>query len=71
MAKRAETSNPFEEVDLPYMLLRLKQGMGRLIRTGTDQGIVTVLAEAEGQHPVHEYITSVLPKGTKLQKLEV
>lgn len=63
MAKRAETSTPFEDVDLPYMLLRLKQGMGRLIRTGTDQGIVTVLAEEEGQHPVHEYITSVLPKG--------
>ncbi|OMD35015.1 ATP-dependent helicase [Paenibacillus odorifer] len=70
MAKRAETSTPFEDVDLPYMLLRLKQGMGRLIRTGTDQGIVTVLAEEEGQHLVHEYITSVLPKGTRLQKLE-
>ncbi|MDQ0196621.1 ATP-dependent DNA helicase [Paenibacillus wynnii] len=71
MAKRAETTSPFEDVDLPYMLLRLKQGMGRLIRTGEDQGIVTVLAEADGQHPVHEYISSVMPKGIKLQKLEV
>ncbi|WP_245864363.1 ATP-dependent DNA helicase [Paenibacillus donghaensis] len=70
MAKRAETAAPFEDVDLPYMLLRLKQGMGRLIRTSSDQGIVSVLAEEEGQHPVLDYIASVMPKGTELQKLE-
>jgi len=69
MAKRAETSSPFEDVDLPYMLLRLKQGMGRLIRTGEDRGIVTVLAEMDGEHPVREYISSVLPKGINLQSL--
>lgn len=66
MAKRAETTSPFEEVDLPYMLLRLKQGIGRLIRTSEDRGMVTVLAETDGQHPVHEYISSVLPKGIEL-----
>jgi ATP-dependent DNA helicase DinG len=70
MAKRAETASPFEDVDLPYMLLRLKQGMGRLIRTSEDQGMVTVLADPDDQHPVHEYIFSVLPKGTQLQALE-
>lgn len=69
MAKRSETTSPFEDVDLPYMLLRLKQGMGRLIRTSEDHGIVTVLAEEDGEHPVHEYITSVLPKGIQLQIL--
>ncbi|ULO05823.1 ATP-dependent DNA helicase [Paenibacillus sp. 19GGS1-52] len=69
MAKRSETTSPFEDVDLPYMLLRLKQGMGRLIRTSEDKGIVTVLAEEDGEHPVHEYITSVLPKGIQLQIL--
>ncbi|WP_410511914.1 ATP-dependent DNA helicase [Paenibacillus sp. BR2-3] len=69
MAKRSETVSPFEDVDLPYMLLRLKQGIGRLIRTGEDRGMVTVLAEDDGQHPVHEYISSVLPKGIQLQTL--
>jgi ATP-dependent DNA helicase DinG len=30
-AKRESTENAFEEVDTPYMLLRLRQGIGRLI----------------------------------------
>lgn len=69
MAKRSETASPFEEVDLPYMLLRLKQGMGRLIRSGSDRGIVAVLAEEDGAHPVEDYISSVLPKGVQLRRL--
>ncbi|WP_379133886.1 ATP-dependent DNA helicase [Paenibacillus sp. sgz500958] len=69
MAKRSETASPFEEVDLPYMLLRLKQGMGRLVRSSGDRGIVTVLAEEDGQHPVEDYISSVLPGSIRLQRL--
>jgi len=33
----------FQEVYLPEMLLKLKQGVGRLIRSGTDKGIVSIL----------------------------
>ncbi len=33
----------FEELALPHAALRLKQGFGRLIRTTTDRGIVTLL----------------------------
>ncbi|MCT8137985.1 ATP-dependent DNA helicase [Anaerobacillus sp. CMMVII] len=43
--KRKNSNQPFLEVDLPYMLLRLRQGIGRLIRTSSDQGIVTIVDE--------------------------
>ncbi|MBO1913428.1 hypothetical protein J4G37_52530, partial [Microvirga sp. 3-52] len=32
-ARRQHATDPFNEVDLPFMLLRLRQGAGRLIRT--------------------------------------
>ena len=39
-AKRKHAVNPVQEVDLPYMLLRLRQGIGRLIRSSQDKGTV-------------------------------
>jgi ATP-dependent DNA helicase DinG len=33
----------FNDLALPYATMRLKQGMGRLIRTATDRGIVAIL----------------------------
>jgi ATP-dependent DNA helicase DinG len=64
MAKRNASSSPFEEVDLPYMLLRLRQGIGRLIRTHEDRGIVAILCdEPEGTDPVRPHIEAVLPEG--------
>lgn len=42
-AKRSFATNPFEEVELPFMLLRLQQGMGRLIRTSNDHGDIHIL----------------------------
>ncbi|MBW0434378.1 helicase [Leptospira yasudae] len=35
--------NPFVELQLPYACTVLKQGFGRLIRSGTDTGIVSIL----------------------------
>jgi ATP-dependent DNA helicase DinG len=35
--------DPFQEVILPQMLLKLKQGVGRLIRSETDHGKIVVL----------------------------
>jgi ATP-dependent DNA helicase DinG len=64
---RALTEDPFEEVDLPYMLLRLRQGMGRLIRNSEDQGIVVILGEQlHGDPHVMEKVKEVLPKGVSL-----
>src|SRR6266540_1703840 len=38
-----EGGNPFSEYQVPNAILRLKQGFGRLIRSTTDRGILTVL----------------------------
>jgi ATP-dependent DNA helicase DinG len=35
--------DPFVEYSLPEAILKLRQGVGRLIRTQTDQGIVVIL----------------------------
>ena len=35
--------NSFFEYTLPLMILTLKQGFGRLIRTKTDRGVVAIL----------------------------
>jgi ATP-dependent DNA helicase DinG len=40
----AETGdNPFEKLFVPDVILKLRQGMGRLIRTGHDRGAVIIL----------------------------
>jgi ATP-dependent DNA helicase DinG len=35
--------NPFSEYQVPHAILRLKQGLGRLIRSKSDRGILAVL----------------------------
>lgn len=61
MAKREGKENPFLEVDLPYMLLRLRQGIGRLIRTSTDKGTVDILIDQDLDQHIIEKIVGVLP----------
>ncbi|MBI4626869.1 MAG: ATP-dependent DNA helicase [Verrucomicrobia bacterium] len=40
---RDQGGNPFNELTLPDALIKFRQGVGRLIRTATDRGLVTVL----------------------------
>jgi len=40
---RAHDGNPFNELTLPDALVKFRQGIGRLIRTQTDRGLVTIL----------------------------
>ena len=42
-ARRERAANPFNEVDLPRVAMLLAQGVGRLIRTSEDRGVVAVL----------------------------
>jgi ATP-dependent DNA helicase DinG len=39
----AEGGDPFSEYSLPEAILKLRQGVGRLIRTKSDKGIVVIL----------------------------
>jgi len=43
MARRERSDNPFREVDLPRATMLLAQGVGRLIRSAEDRGVVAVL----------------------------
>ena len=40
---RARGGNPFLEYSLPLAVIKMKQGIGRLIRKKTDMGIVVIL----------------------------
>ncbi|WP_409251130.1 ATP-dependent DNA helicase [Bacillus sp. SCS-153A] len=59
-AKRNHAADPFEEVDSPYMLLRLKQGIGRLIRTSEDEGKVSIMLKEDEKYLLPQ-IKAVLP----------
>lgn len=59
-AKRKFSNHPFNEVDLPFMLLRLQQGIGRLIRTSADHGSIHLLLNDE-EKQLSDSFTHVLP----------
>ncbi|AQQ53591.1 ATP-dependent DNA helicase [Planococcus lenghuensis] len=62
-AKRKFAANPIEEIDLPFMQLRLQQGIGRLIRTSRDKGIIHLLLNEEEWNIRHlwEPVLPVVP----------
>jgi ATP-dependent DNA helicase DinG len=60
-AKREAATDPFHEVDMPYMLLRLRQGIGRLIRGHEDRGSVSILLEDQVENEVITMIQATLP----------
>ncbi|MCM3136107.1 ATP-dependent DNA helicase [Paenibacillus polysaccharolyticus] len=65
-AKRSASAAPYEEIDLPYMLLRVKQGLGRLIRTSSDSGSAAILDESiYTQKEAKDRIAALLPEGVK------
>ncbi|MDZ5711969.1 ATP-dependent DNA helicase [Jeotgalibacillus haloalkalitolerans] len=59
-AKRNHAEDPMKEVDLPYMLLRLQQGAGRLIRSSSDKGNITIFLSPEEEKWIPE-IKKILP----------
>src|SRR5919205_1214627 len=52
----------FTEFSLPEAILKLRQGVGRLIRTKTDQGIVVILDNRIVTKPYGRAFLSALPK---------
>jgi ATP-dependent DNA helicase DinG len=40
---RDRGGNPFNELTLPEALIKFRQGVGRLIRSATDRGVITIL----------------------------
>ena len=60
-AKHESVADPFKDIDLPYMILRLRQGIGRLIRTHEDKGNIHILLKENEQTEVIELVKNVLP----------
>lgn len=60
-AKRKEAKDAFLEVDLPYMLLRLRQGIGRLIRSNEDSGTIDIFIGSGQETDVLPEVKKVLP----------
>ncbi|MDQ0656296.1 ATP-dependent DNA helicase [Paenibacillus sp. W2I17] len=58
--KSSVTENPFMEVFVPDMLLRLRQGTGRLIRSETDLGILSILDSRLSEAAKKSYREQVL-----------
>lgn len=55
-AKRKHVNDPFWDVDVPYMILRLRQGIGRLIRTSEDEGVISLFLSEDENEKVIEVV---------------
>jgi ATP-dependent DNA helicase DinG len=58
----ARGGDPFTEYSLPEAILKLRQGVGRLIRTKTDRGIIVILDNRIVNRPYGRAFMQALPK---------
>ena len=74
LERRAQTlvgrRNQFHDYSLPRMLLRLKQMMGRLIRTPTDRGIIVVV-ESRSDKPYFHRLMEAVPEGARCHRTSI
>ncbi len=54
--------NPFIEYQVPGAIITLKQGLGRLIRTGQDRGVLAILDSRLRQKPYGRLFLASLPR---------
>lgn len=75
--KCSQCNDPLMEVLVPEMILKLKQGIGRLIRNKTDKGIVSILDPRLGDKSTAKYkeqVWNALPiknKTNDINKLRI
>jgi Rad3-related DNA helicase len=63
---RSLGEDPFEKLFVPEAALRLKQGVGRLIRRCDDRGVVVILDSRLGSRPYGRAIMAALPTGAEM-----
>lgn len=75
MQYRVKSSkNPFMDIYVPEMIIKLKQGIGRLIRTETDKGIIAILDSRLSEESARQYRQTVfdaLPIKNRTNRLDV
>ena len=67
---KKKNGNPFGEMQLPQAILTLKQGFGRLIRSKTDKGVVSILDPRLQTKNYGKQILDALPPAKKVYSLK-
>lgn len=67
---RAAGRNPFSEDQVPRAVIRFRQGVGRLIRSATDRGIVAVLDPRIVTKHYGRAFQAALPDGVEVEPIE-
>jgi ATP-dependent DNA helicase DinG len=60
---KEQGGNPFVEDQVPRAVIRFRQGVGRLIRSGTDEGLVAILDSRIATKPYGRIFLAALPEG--------
>ena len=68
-AVKAAGGSPFMDESLPRAVCRFRQGIGRLIRTSHDSGLVAILDSRVVRKPYGRVFTSSLPEGIRVEDL--
>jgi ATP-dependent DNA helicase DinG len=58
---REQGRQPFRDYSLPEAVLKFRQGVGRLIRTATDEGVIVVLDSRLVQKPYGRFFLRSMP----------
>jgi Rad3-related DNA helicase len=66
---RDQGGNPFDEMTLPEAILALKQGVGRLIRTETDRGVIAILDSRINTRRYGQQIVASLPPARRTRRI--
>ena len=66
---KAEGGSPFMDDTMPRALIRFRQGIGRLIRSSRDEGIVAILDSRLVKKPYGRRFLKALPEGVRIRDL--
>ncbi|MCZ6836020.1 MAG: DEAD/DEAH box helicase [Planctomycetota bacterium] len=66
---KAQGGNPFMDDQLPRAIIRFKQGVGRLIRSSTDKGLIAVLDPRIVTKFYGKKFLAALPEGVEIESL--
>ena len=66
---QADGGHPFTDDQLPRAVLRFRQGVGRLIRSRTDEGTVAILDPRVVTRGYGRLFTGALPAGVEIDVL--
>ena len=72
-SREKHAKDPLMEVKVPEMIIKLKQGVGRLIRSESDKGIISIIDSRVGessQAPYKEIVWNALPIKNRTGSLE-